>query len=378
MNEISFRTTLYAGTNSLDRLVELQEEKIFIVTDPFIVESGMIDHVVRRIKQHANEYCVFSDIVPDPPVEKVVAGVKEMAEFKPTSIIAIGGGSAIDAAKAMKDFAMKIYHMDAIRVIVIPTTSGTGSEVTSFSVITDNEKNIKYPLVSDTLLPDEAILDAELVKTVPKTITADTGMDVLTHAIEAYVATGANDFSDALAEKAVRLVLRYLPLAYQHGEDIEAREKMHHASTLAGMAFNLAGLGINHSIAHACGGKLHIPHGRLNTIILPYVIEYNASLTDYRQREFSEAAMKYNELAKAIGLSPTNVRSGVKGLMKEIEQLRKKLNMPSSLKECGIDYNHFQKEKGALAEAALQDGCTNTNPIVPCKEDMESIIESMY
>lgn len=377
MKEISFHTKLFIGENPLDRLCNLSGEKIFIVTDPFILQSGMIDEVIHRLENKGNEYHVFSEIVPDPPIETVVLGVKIMKEFMPSHIIAIGGGSAIDAAKAIKDFFLRLTpHQSEIKFIAIPTTSGTGTEVTSFAVITDQEKHVKYPLVADTLLPDEAILDISLVKTVPPTITADTGMDVLTHALEAYVSTEANDFSDAFAEKAVQLIFDYLPKAYKDGSDLEAREKVHHASTLAGLAFNMAGLGINHSVAHVCGAQFHVPHGRMNAILLPAVIEFNAGLQSFSDHNL--VAKKYARLAKLAGLSAANNRVGVTNLIQQINSLKKELHMPTSLRACGITKEQLLEAKEIISEAALNDGCTKTNPRIPTNTDIEAILEKIY
>jgi 1-propanol dehydrogenase len=377
MKEISFHTKIFIGENALDRLTKLTREKIFLVTDPFIEQSGMIKVVTSRLDENGNEYNIFSDIVPDPPIETVATGVKVMQELRPSVIIAIGGGSAIDAAKAMKDFSKKLFPEQADMIfIAIPTTSGSGTEVTSFSVITDQAKHVKYPLVSDTLLPDEAILDASLIKSVPPSVTADTGMDVLTHAIEAYVSTEANDFSDAFAEKAVQLIFDYLPRAYKDGNDREAREKVHHASTLAGMAFNMVGLGINHSIAHVCGAQFHIPHGRMNSILLPTVIEYNADLQGFS--DYSTAAKKYAKLAKILGLPSSNIRVGLFNLIQHINQLSKELHMPSSLKTCGISYEQMKAVKEMITETALKDGCTPTNPRIPTSKDIETILEKIH
>jgi 1-propanol dehydrogenase len=377
MKEISFHTRLFTGENSLDRLNVITGEKILIVTDPFIEKTGMLNEVTSRLNNGSNEYRIFSDIVPDPPIETVVEGVKIMNDFLPKIIISIGGGSAIDAAKAIKDFALRLSTAHTnIKFIAIPTTSGTGTEVTSFAVITDQQKQVKYPLVADTLLPDEAILDTALVKTVPPAVTADTGMDVLTHAIEAYVSKDSNDFSDAFAEKAVQLIFDYLPRAYRNGNDLEAREKVHHASTLAGMAFNMVGLGINHSIAHVCGAQFHIPHGRMNAILLPAVIEYNAHLQSFSDYNF--AAGKYAKLAKLSGLSAANTRVGVMNLIQQINQLKKDLHMPSNLKSCGITQEQLQASKDIVSQAALNDGCTASNPRVPTAADIVAILEKIY
>jgi 1-propanol dehydrogenase len=379
MDEVSFFTKIFIGDNALDRLKSLSGQQIFIVTDPFIEQSGMLLEVTNRLDHKDNEYHIFSDIVPDPPIETVAAGVKIIQELRPNVIIAIGGGSAIDAAKAMKDFSQKLLPQEGeIKLIAIPTTSGTGSEVTSFSVITDAVKQIKYPLVADALLPDEAILDTTLIKSVPPSVTADTGMDVLTHALEAYVSTKANDFSDALAEKAVQLIFDYLPRAFRNGNDVEAREKVHHASCLAGMAFNMVGLGINHSIAHVCGAQFHIPHGRMNAILLPSVLEYNAELQGYSTNKHSYAANKYAKLAKIIGFPSTNTRVGVKSLIQHINKLEKELQLPASLRACGITLEQVRNAKEIISEVALNDRCTQTNPRIPLKQDIEIIIEKIY
>ncbi|MFD3446739.1 1-propanol dehydrogenase PduQ [Microbacteriaceae bacterium 4G12] len=378
MDKVSFKTDIYMGNRALDRLCEIREKKVFVITDPFMVSSGGIEQITNRLHKGNNEVCVFSDIVPDPPIETVVAGVKEIEAFRPDIMIALGGGSAIDAAKAIKEFSLKIIGDGRMPFIAIPTTSGTGSEVTSFSVITDRDKHIKYPLVADTLLPEEAILDPELVKTVPKAVTADTGLDVLTHALEAYVSIRANEISDALAEKAVFLVFEYLQRAYDNGNDMEAREKMHIASCIAGMAFNLVGLGLNHGIAHVCGAKFHIPHGRMNSILLPAVIEYNADVKGYESRDCSLAAKKYATLAKRLGLAASNPRTGVKSLIRAIENLQKQMDMPTCLRACGVSYTKIEDLKESIAQAALQDGCTKTNPKQPTAKEIQKIILKIY
>ncbi|MEV2794800.1 1-propanol dehydrogenase PduQ [Paenibacillus larvae] len=377
MDKISFKTDIYMGQGALDRLTELRNKRIFVVTDPFMVKSGMINLLFERLHESNKQY-IFSNIVPDPPIEVVTEGLEALSSFNTDMIIAVGGGSAIDAAKAMKIFAKKLMNQQDIPFVAIPTTSGTGSEVTSFSVISD-KKNIKYPLVSHDMLPEEAILDPELVKSVPDFITADTGMDVLTHAIEAYVSTKANDISDALAEKALKLVFAYLPKAHKDGSDLEAREKMHNASCLAGMAFNIASLGLNHGIAHVAGAKFKIAHGRMNSLLLPHVIEFNADYKPgYGKDEGNAAAARYAEISRSLGLPASNSRSGVRSLVQAIKQLQKQLKMPQTLKDCNIAYSTLEEMQEAIAQGALKDGCTATNPRVPSDADVIGILNKMY
>lgn len=375
MKSFSIRPSIYFGEGSLDKLKEIQGKKVLVITDPFMVKSGTINKIIDKIT--SSQVHVFSEIVPDPPIELVVKGIEELSKVMPDVLIALGGGSAIDAAKAIMDFSKRILSLNDIEFIAIPTTSGTGSEVTSFSVITDNQKGTKYPLVSDDLLPDSAILDPELVRTVPDFITADTGMDVITHALEAYVSTNATDFSDALAEKALVLAFKYLFKAYSNGNDMEAREKMHVASCLAGIAFNSASLGINHSIAHVLGGKFHVPHGRTNAILLPHVIEFNADIVGYDTKDFTIAARKYYYIAKLLGLPANNIRMGVKNLIYEIKQIEKTMKMPSTLKDAGVDLDKLRDLKEEIAERALEDACTITNPKVPTNDDIIRIIEKI-
>ena len=285
--------------------------------------------------------------------------------------------SAIDSSKAIREFALKINNYGKVGLIAIPTTSGTGSEVTSFAVVNDTNAHIKYPLISDSLTADEAILDAELVKSVPPAITADTGMDVLTHAIEAYVSTQSHDCSDALAERAIKLVCEYLPKAYADGDDIKAREKMHNASCLAGIAFDKVSLGINHSIAHAIGAKFHISHGRANSLLLVHVIDYNSQIEGYKTIEFSETAKKYAEISSFLKLNIFNEKIALDSLKDAIIKLQKQLNMPLTLTECGIDAKEVESMKDEIAELALNDNCTKTNPVKPTKEDIIKILEKI-
>ena len=380
MYKISYKTELHVGKGALQQLSHYKNEHILVVADPFLKTSGMLDAILANFDD-SNDIVVFTDIVPDPPIETVVAGIKSAGD-KPISIVlSIGGGSAIDASKAMYYFAKKQGAFSEAILIAIPTTSGTGSEVTDFSVITDADKGTKYPLVTSEILPDVAILDADLVMSLPSNITADTGMDVLTHAIEAYVSTEATDFSDALAEKAIKLVFEYLPKAYKNGQDVEAREKMHAASTLAGMAFNTAYLGINHSLAHAAGAKFHVPHGRLNSILMPHVIQYNAGIDlNNRSRQAADktVASRYQDIAKLLGCSASSPVSGVRQLVEAIKKLQRKLEIPTSLREYGVKADVFAQYKVEISEAALHDGCTPTNPRVPTAEELLKVLEKAF
>jgi 1-propanol dehydrogenase len=378
MQEIRFGTTLYVGEDSLKRLSDFKNEKILIVTDSFIASSELLSHIKSYIDS-SSETMVFSEVIPDPPIDNIVAGLESSKDFSTTILLAIGGGSAIDAAKAMLYFGKLTDRFRGIRFVTIPTTSGTGSEVTNFSIITDAEKGTKYPLVTDQILPDEAILDSALIAGLPPKQTADTGIDVLTHAIEAYVSTKANDISDALSEKAICYVFTYLERAYKDGNDKAAREKMHIASTMAGMAFNIASLGINHGIAHAAGARWHIPHGRINGILLPNIIRYNAGIIEGNySKNTTPAASRYSKIAKFLGLNAGNPQMGVRSLVNAILALEKAISIPKSLSEWGVSKDQFESDKNVIAEAALADRCSATNPIVPTKEDIISILGKSF
>ena len=380
MYNIYYKTRLYVGKGALAHLGDYHNQSILVVADPFLKESGQLDLILEFLDA-SNDLVIFTDIVPDPPIDVIVAGIKATEGKSIDIVLSVGGGSAIDASKAMYYFAKKQGVFKDVELISIPTTSGTGSEVTSFAVITDAEKEQKYPIVDWDILPEVAILDSNLVETLPANITADTGMDVLTHAIEAYVSNKATDFSDALAEKAIKLVFEYLPRAYKDGHDLEAREKMHVASTLAGMAFNSASLGINHSIAHAAGAKFHIPHGRLNSILMPHIIQYNANVTTNGARTGNlnkETAERYQQIARLLGLSASTPVLGVRQLVDAVRKLQKKLDHPTSLSAYGVALEDFNENKREIAEAALVDKCTITNPRVPTVEELLKVVEQAF
>ena len=269
------------------------------------------------------------------------------------------------------------------KMVAIPTTSGTGSEVTSFAVLTDKVNNKKYPLADYELTPDVAIIDPDLVLSLPKTVTADTGMDVLTHALEAYVSNMASDYTDGLAEKAVELVINYLPRAFEKGaEDKVAREKMHNASTIAGMAFTNAFLGISHSLAHKIGAEFHLAHGRINAILLPYVIRYNASeptkYVSFPKYEYFIADQKYAEMAKKVGLKADSTEEGISSLIAKVKELNQYLGIPKSFKEAGIDEAEFLAKVDILADRAFEDQCTTANPRVPLVTELKQILLNSY
>lgn len=369
MKEFNISTNVFFGENSLDRLKEVRGKRVIVICDAFMVSSGTVDRVISHLTDCSVE--VFSGTVPDPPIEVVSEGVRALSACQAEVMIAVGGGSAIDAAKAIRVMADRLDLAHIEECFAIPTTSGTGSEVTQFSVITNAKEGVKYPLIDESLQPMVAILDPELVKTMPPSITADTGLDALTHALEAYMSNEATDFTDALAEKAVTLLMKFLPMAYADGEDLLAREKVHNASCLAGMAFNIAGVGICHSIAHAIGAKFHVPHGRCNAMVLAEVIRFNASL---EQREKTVCARKLQRMAKLIGLPYLDPYTAVSGLSRRIEGMKRSFGIPRDLKGLGLEPEQIREQLGAMTEAALHDACTKTNPRKVSAEDIEGII----
>ena len=380
--------------------------RAFIVTDESMVKLGYVDkilyHLRKRLQYVHSE--IFSDVEPDPSFDTIKRGVAAMNSFKPDVIIALGGGSSMDAAKGMWLFyehpdadveGLKLKFMDIrkrtykfpklgekAKMVAIPTTSGTGSEVTSFAVITDKTINKKYPLADYELTPDVAIVDPDLVMTLPKSITADTGMDVLTHALESYVSIMASDYTDGLSEKAAELVFKYLREAYEHGDNKIAREKMHNASTIAGMSFTNAFLGLNHSIAHKIGGEFHVPHGRANAILLPYVVRYNASkptkFVSWPKYEYFIADQKYAEIARKVGLPASTTEEGVTSLIAAIQKLNSDLNIPKSFKDAGVPEEEFLAKIDLVADRAFEDQCTTANPRLPLVTEIKQILLDSY
>ncbi|MDM0491467.1 iron-containing alcohol dehydrogenase [Clostridium perfringens] len=372
---------IYHGKDSLEVLKSLEGKKAFIVIGGGSMKRfGFLDKVLSYLKEANMETKVFEGVEPDPSVETVMKGAKEMEEFNPDWIVSIGGGSPIDAAKAMwifyeyPDFtfekAIVPFGLPKLRrkakFVAIPSTSGTATEVTAFSVITDYKAKIKYPLADFEITPDIAIVDPSLAETMPEKLVAHTGMDALTHAIEAYTASLRSNFTDPLALKAIEMVNMHLVNSYKG--DMEARGEMHEAQCLAGMAFSNALLGIVHSMAHKVGAVFHIPHGCANAIFLPYVIKYNRKACED----------KYANIARHIGLKGESERELTDALIDLINKFNKELNIPSSMKEYGIEEDDFKANLKFIAHNAVLDPCTGSNPREIDDETMEKLYTCAY
>ena len=377
---------IYFGKGTLDELKHLSGKKaIIVVGGGSMKRFGFLDRVVENLKEAGIETRLFEGVEPDPSVGTVMKGAEVMREFEPDWIVAMGGGSPIDAAKAMwafyeypdtkfedliTPFAFPTLRQKA-KFLAIPSTSGTATEVTAFSVITDYQKGIKYPLADFNITPDIAIVDPDLAETMPAKLTAHTGMDALTHAIEAYVSTLNSPFTDPLALKAIEMVFTYLPDSYNGA--MKAREQMHYAQCLAGMAFSNALLGIVHSMAHKTGAAFstgHIPHGCANAIYLPYVIQYNA--------KDATAMKRYADIARAVGLTGATDAELVDALIAKIDAYNVKLNSPKTLKEFGVDEKEFNEKLPKIAELAVGDACTGSNPRAITPAEMEKLLSCTY
>lgn len=363
------------GENALEYLSTLEGKRATLVTGGSSMKRfGFLDDAKAQLEKAGMEVSIVDGVEPNPSIETVIRGGKEMAEFNPDWIIAIGGGSALDAAKIMWVYYEypETKFQDLVegkfpklrtkaQMIQIPSTSGTASEITAFSVITDTESLIKYPLVSYEITPDIALLDPALPATMPPHITANTGMDVITHSIEAYVSSNATSYTDPLAMESIKLVYNHIVPAYTDGKNMEAREAMHNASALGGMAFTNASLGIVHSLAHKIGGEFDLTHGLVNAILLPYIIAYNKKSTD-----------KYSEIERQLEIDD---------LGKAIQELNSQVGIPNTLKEITeveITEEKFLAVLDRMSQHALDDPCTGTNPRVPTVEDVKAIYTAAY
>lgn len=370
MKIINSKTKVYFGEDSLNVLGELKEKKIIIVADKFLVDSKIINRVLDKINK-TNSVVVFDKVVPNPPLEVVSELIKEIIKVNADVIIGFGGGSSIDTAKGAIYFMEQADMKQKMYFIAIPTTSGTGSEVSSFTVITDTQEKIKHALLSDSILPDEAILDASFTMSLPKPVVANTGIDVLTHALEAYVAKGANPYSDSLSEKAGELVVSSLVPYYNNQQDKIAGENMHIASAMAGMSFNNAGLGINHSIAHQIGSEFHVPHGLANGLLLTAVMDFNG--------QDPATYKKYAKYARKIGVASTEMddKKAFENLKTYITYIQGYMKMPLTLRECEIDASKLKAHMNKLCVHALEDNCTGATPVGPTYEDIKNILEKI-
>lgn len=386
MNRFTLPRDIYWGRGSLEFLKTLDGKKAMLVLGGGSMKKfGFVDKVLSYLKEAGIETELFENVEPDPSVETVMAGAEAMRKFEPDWIISMGGGSPIDAAKAMWVFyeypdtsfeeIIQPFSFPKLRkkakFLAIPSTSGTATEVTAFSVITDNQKGTKYPLADFNITPDIAIVDPELAETMPPKLTSYTGMDALTHAIEAYVSTLNGPFTDPLAIQAIKMIIKYLPDSFNG--DKNAREQMHYAQCLAGMAFSNALLGITHSMAHKTGPAYstgHIPHGCANAIYLPYVIKYNAKEDVAKER--------YAQIAKAIKLEGADNKALVDALCKKIQEFNDKMNIPKTLKEFGIIEEEFLDKLDKVSELAVQDACTGSNPRKINPSQMAQLLKATY
>lgn len=356
MSNFKVRTEIVYGELVEKELDKLQHERIWFVCDAFLVDTPLLVAIKEKL-EILNEVELFSRIVPDPPLEYVAQGIASVIRFQPTVIVVVGGGSAIDTAKAVRYFIDGNRGVTINRFIAMPTTSGTGSEVTSVAVITDTAAKVKYPIVDKSLVPDVALLIPELVRSCPKTVTAYSGMDVLTHACEALVANNSSAFSDSFAEKAIEYVFEYLPRCYQDGQDLYAREKMHEAACLAGLAFESAGLGVCHAISHQIGGRFHYPHGLINAILLPKVIICNA--------KDPKVARKYATAAKKIAVAKhasTDI-SVIEEFIREITTLSSKLGCADNLSSLNFNKRDYIQAIPPIIENTKKDFTYAGNPV---------------
>ncbi len=369
MTQFYGKTKICYGNDALDSLDQVPATKAFIVTDPFMVKTGFADRIKSHLDRSGIAHHTFSEVEPDPSLETVVRGTALFLKTQGDLLIALGGGSSIDTAKAIKYFACKTGTLNKLpQLVAIPTTSGTGSEVTAISVVTDKANEVKIPLNDELLIPDHAILDARFTRTLPPHVTAATGMDVLTHAIEAYTSCHANIFTSIYARNAMRYVFGYLYRAYCNMDDMEAREMMLLGSCMAGMAFNNSGLGIAHSLAHTLGGHFHIPHGLANAVLLPFVIKYNSF----------DVGVHYREIASLLHLPASSVEEGVASLTRAIRDLNASMEIPNQIRFLKVEEHSFREHLDVMASNALQDICTQGNPRKPSKEDLLNLLEQAW
>ena len=368
MKEFRLQPKILFGEDSLNYLKTLGYKRIMIVTDDVMVQLKLTELVTKNLPNNV-EVKIFSKVEPNPSMETVENGLKDFVELEPDCIIALGGGSPIDACKAILYFGYELYKKlnveKRVFFIAIPTTSGTGSEVTSYSVVTKGDR--KIALAADIMLPDIALLNTEFLSGLPAKVVADTGMDVLTHALEAYVSRNANPFSSSLAMKSIKLIFENLVTHYNDRKILAPRENVQFASCLAGMAFDNSSLGINHSIAHTVGAKFHLAHGRANAILMPYIIEIN-----------THADRKYFEISRELGLPADTIEEGKSSLLSFVRILKEKLNIEKCLKDYGIDFEDYKREIPNMLADIKKDICTAYNPNALSDEDYVRLLLKIY
>lgn len=371
MEKFSLATTIYSGNDSLSRLELLKNETIFLVCDAFLPDIPALKQILSKI-DGSNQVAVFANVKPDPPLETIVDGVKQYVPVAPTIVIGIGGGSAIDTAKGIRFFGDKLRQDGIKKFIAIPTTSGTGSEVTQHCVLSDPENHRKYPIMEDFLRPDEALLDPQLVMTAPKSVTAYSGLDVLTHSLESLVAVDANVLTDGLAEKGVDVMTHDLVTCFKHGDDEAARKRVHEISCAAGIAFSNAGLGICHSLAHQLGANFHVPHGLANAMLLPHVVGYNAA-------HDQTACAKYAQAARKAGLAANGMgdRVAVRRLISHIHQMMVQMDCPQTLQAFGVDLKVAVDMTETVVANAKLDATFPGNPVVPTDDDLAKLYQQI-
>lgn len=378
IENFALKSNVYFNMGSIKALENLSGSTAFIVSDPIMEKIGYLEKTMNHLEKAGIKSLVFTGVSPDPDVSVIGAGMKIYDQSNADIVVAIGGGSAIDAAKGIIYFSWHNKLMENPKVekplfIAIPSTSGTGSEVTNFTVITsDNEK---VCIIDDIMAPDIALLDSTCIANVPKEVMVNTGIDALVHSIEAYVSTKANDFTDALSEKSIKLIFENLEKIYKDANNDQARDHIHNASCMAGMAFTNTGLGINHSLAHALGGNFNIPHGQANALLLTKVIEYNSNI---RGSADDYATKKYSQLAKILELPSRTYREGVVSLIEAINRMYKDLQVTTNIGDLNIEEDNYNSKIDSMAITALNDRCTPTNPRKPSKEDLIYIYKTLY
>lgn len=384
---------------------EMDKKKAFIVTDSFLFNNGYTKPITEKLNELGIVHTTFFDVEPDPTLASAKAGARQMTAFNPDCIIALGGGSAMDAAKIMwvlyehpqvdftdmtmrfSDIRKRVYTFPKIGekayFVAIPTSAGTGSEVTPFAVITDESTGIKYPLADYELMPDMAVIDTDFHISAPKSLTAASGIDAVTHAIEAYVSMLATDYTDGLALQSLKIIFRYLPKAYENGNDLSAREIMANAAAMAGMAFANSFLGICHSMAHKLGAAYHLPHGVANALLINEVIRYNASETPVKMGTFSQYShphtlARYAEIADALGLEGKTAEEKLESLIKAIDELKAKVGIKATIRDYVPDESAFLKGLDEISENAFDDQCTGANPRYPLISEIKQLYLNAY